>query len=80
MARDMTRSKKLPIKAELSVLQIPVRAGGAQPAGPEPLPPAQPGAAIEVDRTVSRCGAVSLASRYVLPAEILGGRRVAIRV
>jgi transposase InsO family protein len=62
--------------ADLAALAVT----GGRPAGPEPLPAAQPGAAIEVDRTVSSCGAVSLASRYVLAAEILGGRRVTIRI
>jgi hypothetical protein len=55
-------------------------AAGARPAGPPPLPPAEPGAALEVDRTVSKDGAVHLAGRYVLAAEILGGRRVSVRV
>jgi len=55
-------------------------AAGGRPAGPPPLPPAEPGAAVEVDRTVSRIGLVSLAGRWVLAAEILGGRRVAIRI
>ena len=55
-------------------------AAGARPAGPPPLPPAEPGAAIEVDRTVSKDGAVHLAGRYVLAAEILGGRRVCVRI
>src|SRR4029077_5853636 len=49
-------------------------------AGPPPLPPAEPGAAIEVDRIVSKDGAVHLAGRYVLAAEILGARRVCVRV
>lgn len=35
---------------------------------------------MEVDRTVSRCGLVSLGNRQVLAAEILGGRRVSIRI
>ena len=34
---------------------------GARPAGPPPLPPAEPGSAVEVDRTVSQDGAVHLA-------------------
>ena len=55
-------------------------ATGARPAGPPPLPKAEPGAAIEVERVVSKDGAVHLANRYVLAAEILGGRRVGIRV
>ena len=53
---------------------------GGRPAGPSPLPPAQPGAALEVDRTVSRCGLVSLGDKQLLAAEILGGRRVTIRI
>jgi transposase InsO family protein len=53
---------------------------GARPAGPPPLPKAEPGAAIEVERTVSKDGAVHLASRNILAAEILGGRRVGIRI
>ena len=44
------------------------------------LPPAEPGAAIEVDRIVSKDGAVHLANRYVLAAEILGGRQVSVRI
>jgi hypothetical protein len=59
---------------------IALAAAGARPAGPPPLPPAEPGAAIEVDRTVSKDGAVHLAGRYVLAAEILGGRRVSVRI
>ena len=55
-------------------------ASGGRPAGPPPLPPAEPGAALEIDRTVSRVGLVSLAGRWVLAAEILGGRRVTIRI
>jgi transposase InsO family protein len=55
---------------------------GASPAGPPPLPTAEPadGGAIEVDRSVSNAGIVSLAGRQVLAAEILRGRRVTIRI
>ena len=54
---------------------------GAVPAGPPPLPPAEPGStALELERTVSGAGIVSLAGRQVLAAEILAGRRVAVRV
>jgi len=49
-------------------------------AGPPPLPPAEPGAAIEVDRIVSKDGQVSLGGRYLIAAEILGSRRVAMRI
>jgi hypothetical protein len=69
------------LRSHLSAADLAaLAAAGGRAAGPEPLPSADPGAAIEVDRTVSNCGAVSLASRYVLAAEILGGRRVAIRI
>jgi hypothetical protein len=62
--------------ADLTALAVQ----GGRPAGPPPLPPAEPGAAIEVDRIVSKDGAVHLANRYVLAAEILGGRRVSVRI
>jgi transposase InsO family protein len=53
---------------------------GATPAGPPPLPPAEDGAAIEVDRAVNNSGLVGLAGRQVLAAEILGGRPVIVRI
>lgn len=53
---------------------------GATPAGPPPLPPAEQGHAIEIDRTVSRAGTVSLGQHVILAAEILAGRRVGIRI
>lgn len=53
---------------------------GARPAGPSPLPPAQPDAALEVDRTVSCGGLVSLGEHRLLAAEILSGRRVSVRI
>jgi hypothetical protein len=53
---------------------------GALPAGPPPLPPAEEGAAVEVDRAVNKGGIVSLAGRQVLAAEILGGRPVVVRI
>jgi transposase InsO family protein len=56
-------------------------ATGARPAGPPPLPPAEDdGTAVEVDRTVSRAGTISLAGSWLLAAEILGGRRVSVRI
>jgi transposase InsO family protein len=55
-------------------------ATGARPAGPPPLPKAEPGAAIEVERVVSKDGAIHLANRNILAAEILGGRRVGVRI
>lgn len=69
------------VRSHLSAADLAALAAqGGRPAGPPPLPPAEPGAAIEVDRIVSKDGAVHLANRYVLAAEILGGRRVSVRI
>ena len=69
------------VRSHLSAAGLTALAAtGARPAGPPPLPPAEPGAAIEVDRIVSRDGAIHLANRYVLAAEILGGRLISIRI
>jgi transposase InsO family protein len=69
------------VRSHLSAAGLTALAAtGARSAGPPPLPPAEPGAAIEVDRIVSKDGAVHLAGRYILAAEILGGRRVSVRV
>ena len=55
---------------------------GATAAGPPPLPSVErgDGGAIEVDRSVSNSGIVSLAGHQVLAAEILRGRQVSIRI
>lgn len=55
-------------------------ADGAVPAQGAPLPPVEDGQALEVERTVSRIGLVSLGNHQLLAAEILGGRRVGIRI
>lgn len=55
-------------------------AEGAINAGPSPLPPIEPGDAVEVERTVSRGGTVVLGGHVVLAAEILSGRRLGIRI
>ena len=55
-------------------------AAGGRAAGPPPLPAAEPGSAIEVDRVVSKDGQVSLGGRYFIAAEILGGMLVSIRI
>jgi hypothetical protein len=69
------------LRSHLSTADLAaLAAAGGRPAGPPPLPPAGPGAAIEVDRTVARNGAVHLAGRYVPAGEILAGRRVSIRI
>jgi hypothetical protein len=56
-------------------------AQGGRNAGPSPIPPPVQGTdAVEVDRTVGRTGLVCLGQHMVHAAEILAGRRVAIRV
>jgi len=72
------------VRSHLSVADLAglLRDGG-RPAGPPPLPvsPAgEPVSAVEVDRTVSTAGTVSLGQHLVLAAEILAGRRVSVRV
>ena len=68
------------VRSHLSVNDLArLIARGAVPAAPSPLP-AEDGDAVEVDRCVSRFGLVSLAGRQLHAAEILGGRRVTIRI
>jgi hypothetical protein len=75
-----TRVKSLRSHLSTRDLDLPAARGG-RPAGPPPLPPADPASgAIEVDRTVNASGLVSLAGRQLLAAEILAGRRVTIRL
>ncbi|MDF2742206.1 MAG: Integrase catalytic region [Actinomycetia bacterium] len=47
---------------------------------PSPLPPIEHGAAVEVDRVVSRGGTIALGGMVLLAAEILAGRQVGIRI
>ena len=69
------------VRSHLSVNDLAkLVAQGAVPAGPWPLPPIEDGEAVEVERCVSRLGLVSLAGHQLLAAEILGGRRVGIRI
>jgi transposase InsO family protein len=69
------------VRSHLSSTDLAALAAtGGRPAGPPPLPPAEPGAALEIDRIVSRGGLVSLGNRQLLAAEVLGGRRVTIRI
>jgi hypothetical protein len=69
------------VRSHLSTTDLAaLAASGGRPAGPSPLPPAQPGAALELDRTVSQGGLVSLAPYRLLAAEILAGRRISIRI
>jgi transposase InsO family protein len=74
-----TRVKSL--RSHLSAAgRAALAAAGGRPAGPPPLPPAEPGAAIEAGRIVSRNGAVHLCGQYVTAGEILAGRQVGIRI
>jgi transposase InsO family protein len=69
------------VRSHLSVNDLArLIAQGAIPAGPSPLPPVEDGDAVEVERCVSRIGLVSLAGHQLLAADILGGRRVGIRI
>jgi hypothetical protein len=69
------------VRSHLSAADLArLAASGGRAAGPPPLPPAEPGSAIEVDRVVSKDGPVSLGGRYSIAAEILGGRLVSIRI
>jgi hypothetical protein len=69
------------LRSHLSVADLAELAhDGASPAGPPPLPPAEDGAAIEVDRAVNNSGLVGLGGRQVLAAEILRGRPVIVRI
>jgi hypothetical protein len=70
------------VRSHLSVsdlAQLARQSGRA--AGPPPLPGSDGVTqAVEVDRTVSNAGAVSLGQHIVIAAEILRGRRVGVRV
>ncbi len=69
------------VRSHLSVNDLArLIAHGAVPGAPSPLPAAEDGDAVEADRCVSRFGLVCLAGRQLHAAEILGGRRVTIRI
>ena len=68
------------VRSHLSMADLALLARTGRPAGPAPHPAAAMTGALEVDRTVSRSGHVSLGGHTVLAAEILGGRRVGIRI
>jgi transposase InsO family protein len=69
------------LRSHLSIADLAQLAHqGAVPAGPPPLPPAQDGTVIEVERTVNNTGLIGLGGRQILAAEILRGRRVIVRV
>jgi hypothetical protein len=52
---------------------------GAVPAGPAPLPPPE-GGIIEVERTVSACGNVSIGGHVISAGSPLAGRRITLRL
>ena len=69
------------LRSHLSAADLAsLAAQGGRPAGPPPLPPAEPGAALEVDRIVTSNGAVHLGGQYVAAGEVLAGRQVGIRI
>jgi hypothetical protein len=69
------------VRSHLSVTDLArLVTQGAQNAGPSPLPPIEPGDAVEVERVVSKDGNISLAGHVLLAAEILRGQRVGIRI
>ena len=69
------------LRSHLSAADLAsLAAQGGRSAGPPPLPPAEPGAALEADRIVSKNGAGHLAGQYVAAGEILAGRNVSIRI
>ena len=69
------------LRSHLSVTDLAkLAANRGRPAGPAPLPPAEDGQAIEVERPVSRGGLVCLGPHRLLAAEILGGQLVGIRI
>lgn len=71
------------LRSRFTVADIDALAAqGAVPAGPPPVsarPESQLGV-VEVERTVSRAGTVSLGQQVVLAAEILAGRRVGVYI
>ena len=77
----IARARIKSVRSHLSAADLAkLAASGGRPAGPPPIPAAEPGAAIEVDRAVSKDGHVSLGGRSCLAAEILGGTLVSIRI
>lgn len=78
---SMAASRVKTVRSQLTAADLGrLRAKGAVPAGPSPVPRPEQGDAIEVERVVSRTGLVALGPRRLLAAEILAGRRVGIRI
>jgi hypothetical protein len=69
------------VRSHLSMTDLAqLAAQGAVNAGPSPLPPVEDGDAVEVERVVSKDGLVTLGGHMLLAAEILGGRKVGVRI
>ncbi len=70
------------VRSHLSVTDLArlVAAGRGQRRPVTAAARSQDGDAVEVERVVSRAGTVALAAQVMLAAEILGGRRVGIRI
>jgi hypothetical protein len=72
------RIKTLPSRLDVTDLAR-LAASGAEPAGPPPLPPPS-GAVIEIERTVSASGNVSVGNQVISAGSPLAGRRVTVRL
>src|SRR5262249_22380024 len=71
------RIKTLPSRLDVTGLAR-LAASGAEPAGPPPLPPS--GAVIEIERTVSASGNLSVGNHVISAGSPLAGRRVTLRL
>jgi hypothetical protein len=72
------RIKTLPSRLDAADLAR-LRANGAVPAGAPPLPPAS-GGIVEVERTVSASGNISVGSHVISAGSPLAGQRVTVRL
>jgi transposase InsO family protein len=75
---DGYRIKTLPSRLDATDLAR-LATSGAVPAGPPPLPPPE-GSVIEIERTVSASGNVSIGNHVISAGSPLAGRRVTLRL
>ena len=75
---DGHRVKTVPSRLDAKDLAR-LRASGAVPAGAPPLPPPS-GAIVEVERTVSASGNISVANHVISAGSPLAGQRVTVRL
>jgi hypothetical protein len=69
------------VASHLTVADLPkLVAAGASNADPPPIPTLADGAAVEVDRVISRAGTFTLGGHILVGAAILAGRQVGIRI